>query len=46
MTNFPFLFFCCLLSFTAFTQTKPNIVFILADDMAYGDLGFYGQKHI
>ena len=46
MIKIPFLFFCCLLSFTAFAQTKPNIVFILADDMGYGDLGCYGQKHI
>ena len=27
-------------------EPKPNIVFIIADDLGYGDLGCYGQKKI
>jgi arylsulfatase A-like enzyme len=30
----------------AATDRKPNILFILADDLGYGDLGCYGQKRI
>ena len=25
---------------------KPNIIFIMADDLGYGDIGAYGQKTI
>ncbi|ANW96227.1 N-acetylgalactosamine 6-sulfate sulfatase [Wenyingzhuangia fucanilytica] len=41
-----------VISFVAFfisaininAQTKPNVIYILADDLGYGDLSCYGQK--
>lgn len=33
---------CCFSSLAA----KPNIVFILADDLGFGELGCYGQEKI
>lgn len=35
-----------LASAAAFAQQKPNIIFILCDDMGYGDLACYGQRYI
>lgn len=29
-----------------FDSSAPNVIFILADDLGYGDLGFLGQKYI
>ena len=34
-----------ILTLTA-SAKKPNIIFILADDLGYGDLGCFGQKII
>lgn len=44
LLTFLFFIFAC----TSTTQTKqmPNIVFILVDDLGYGDIGVNGQEHI
>ncbi|WP_121812158.1 arylsulfatase [Mucilaginibacter kameinonensis] len=48
----PFIFhlivtaFLTLFSITASAQKKPNIIYIYADDLGYGELGAYGQQKI
>ncbi len=38
-------FFSLAFTLQAQKKAQPNIVFILADDLGYGDLSCYGQKH-
>ncbi len=46
MKAFLSLFFSAVLSTAALAAEKPNIVYILADDLGYGELGCYGQTKI
>lgn len=41
------LFLCgMLLASAGLTAERPNIIFILSDDLSWGDLGCYGQVEI
>lgn len=47
--KFSFYLILVFLTYSSFCQTpksKPNIIFILADDLGYGELGVYGQRYI
>ena len=37
--------FCLSINLATFAERPPNIVYILADDLGWGDLSLYGQKH-
>ena len=41
-----FLLLICLFYSAASLAQKPNIIFIFADDLGYGELGCYGQQKI
>ena len=36
---------CVSINLATFAERPPNIVYILADDLGWGDLSLYGQKH-
>src|SRR5512145_1508268 len=45
MRLLPFLFLCLTaISCASAREGKPNILFILADDLGWGDLGCYGNR--
>ena len=41
-----FAWLCGMCEVDAKSKARPNILFILADDLGYGEVGVYGQKII
>lgn len=41
-----FAIVCLLTQSLSAADARPNIIWIMADDLGYGDLGCFGQKHI
>src|SRR5688500_16488087 len=40
------LAFCLSLPFLAYSVERPNIIFVLIDDLGYGDFGCTGNKEV
>lgn len=36
----------CLVQFAAFAASRPNVIFVLIDDMGYADMSCYGETRI
>ncbi|MBZ4187793.1 arylsulfatase [Niabella beijingensis] len=46
MKTIAFAIGCLFLYGSVFAQQRPNVIYIYADDLGYGELGCYGQKKI
>ena len=46
MKHLFYILVCLLFANELQAQQKPNIIFIFADDLGYGDIGCYGQQKI